>query len=185
MDDKEIIEMFFARDEEAIKQTSYKYESKLMALATNILGSMEDGKECVNDAYLKAWNAIPPTRPTYFYAFLATITRHLAIDRIEKNNAIKRHAEIVELTKEMEECIADNRMTMHLEEENALPKAVSSYLKSIKLKKRIIFIRRYWYSDSIDAISRRMGMSEASVKVSLHRTRKELKDYLIKEGFIR
>jgi len=186
MDDKKIIDLFFARDEDAIRETGNKYGAKLNALAKNILESAEDGQECVNDAYMKAWDAIPPAKPEYLFAFLATITRRLAIDRIRCNNAKKRQAVIVELTNELSECIADESATWSEDYESRDASGIiSDYLKSIEPRKRIIFLRRYWYSDSVKEISSRMGMSESAVKTSLHRTRNELRDYLIKEGYLR
>ena len=100
MDDNQIINLFFQRNEDAINAVDEKYGSKLNALAANILQSREDGLECVNDTYMKAWNSIPPARPEYLFAFLATSARNIAIDMIRKNNAGKRQAKVVELTKE-------------------------------------------------------------------------------------
>ena len=146
MDDNQIINLFFQRNEDAINAVDEKYGSKLNALAANILQSREDGLECVNDTYMKAWNSIPPARPEYLFAFLATSARNIAIDMIRKNNAGKRQAKVVELTKELEECIGDGGLQTHLD------------------------------------ISERMQMSESAVKVTLHRTRKELRKYLESEG---
>lgn len=110
MDDKQIINLFFQRDEDAINAVDEKYGSKLNALAANMLQSREDGLECVNDTYMKAWNSIPPARPEYLFAFLAASARNIAIDMIRKNNAGKRQAKVVELTKELEECIGDQNV---------------------------------------------------------------------------
>ena len=114
MDDKQIINLFFQRDEDAINAVDEKYGSKLNALAANMLQSREDGLECVNDTYMKAWNSIPPARPEYLFAFLAASARNIAIDMIRKNNAGKRQAKVVELTKELEECIGDGGLQTHL-----------------------------------------------------------------------
>ena len=180
MDDKQIIDLFFQRDEDAIKAVDDKYGAKLNALAANILQSREDGLECVNDAYMRAWSCIPPARPEYLFAFLAVSVRNIAIDIIRKNNAGKRQAKVVELTKELEECIGDGGLQSHLDKED-ISGILSHFLESIDKSKRIIFLRRYWYSDSIKDISERMQMSESAVKVSLHRTRKELRKYLESE----
>ena len=118
MDDKQIINLFFQRDEDAINAVDEKYGSKLNALAANILQSREDGLECVNDTYMKAWNSIPPARPEYLFAFLAASARNIAIDMIRKNNAGKRQAKVVELTKELEECIGDGGLQTHLDKED-------------------------------------------------------------------
>ena len=105
MNDEQIIQLFFTRNEDAIRQTDGRYGAKLIRLSENIVGSREDAQECVNDTYLKAWNTIPPTKPIHFFAYLAKICRHLAFDRLDWNNAAKRKAEVVALTQEMEECI--------------------------------------------------------------------------------
>lgn len=181
MDDKQIINLFFQRDEDAINAVDEKYGSKLNALAANILQSREDGLECVNDTYMKAWNSIPPARPEYLFAFLAASARNIAIDMIRKNNAGKRQAKVVELTKELEECIGDGGLQTHLDKED-IGEMLSHFLETVDKNKRIIFLRRYWYSDSIKDISERMQMSESAVKVTLHRTRKELRRYLESEG---
>lgn len=183
MDDKQIIDLFFQRDETAIREISEKYGTKLRLLAGNILESEEDGLECVNDVYMKAWSSIPPARPQYLYAFLAAAARNTAIDMIRKSSAGKRQARVVELTKELEECIADDREQITADKEQInLSEVISDYLKSVDLNKRVMFLRRYWYSDSIKVISERMDMSESAVKVSLHRMRKGLKKYMESEG---
>lgn len=181
MDDNQIINLFFQRDEDAIKAVDEKYGSKLNALAANILQSREDGMECVNDTYMKAWNTIPPARPEYLFAFLATTVRNIAIDMIRKNNADKRQGKVTELTKELEECIGDGGLQSNLDKED-IGALLSDFLEFIDENKRIIFLRRYWYSDSIKDISKRMQMSESAIKVTLHRTRKELRKYLESEG---
>lgn len=181
MDDNQIINLFFQRDEDAIKVVDEKYGSKLNALAANILQSREDGLECVNDTYMKAWNAIPLARPEYLFAFLATTVRNIAIDMIRKNNADKRQGKVTELTKELEECIGDGGLQSNLDKED-IGALLSDFLEFIDENKRIIFLRRYWYSDSIKDISKRMQMSESAIKVTLHRTRKELRKYLESEG---
>ena len=118
MDDKQIINLFFQRDEDAINAVDEKYGSKLNALAANMLQSREDGLECVNDTYMKAWNSIPPARPEYLFAFLAASARNIAIDMIRKNNAGKRQAKVVELTKELEECIGNGGLQSNLDKED-------------------------------------------------------------------
>lgn len=181
MDDNQIINLFFQRDEDAVRAIDEKYGSKLNALVANILQSREDGLECVNDTYMKAWNSIPPARPEYLFAFLAATARNIAIDLIRKNNAGKRQAKVVELTKELEECIGDGGLQSNLDKED-IGALLSDFLEFIDENKRIIFLRRYWYSDSIKDISKRMQMSESAIKVTLHRTRKELRKYLESEG---
>ena len=138
MDDKQIINLFFRRDEDAIKVVDEKYGSKLNALAANILQSREDGLECVNDTYMKAWNSIPPARPEYLFAFLAVSARNIAIDMIRKNNAGKRQAKVVELTKELEECIGDGGLQTHLDKED-IGEMLSHFLKQLIKIKELYF----------------------------------------------
>lgn len=118
MDDNQIINLFFQRDEDAVRVIDEKYGGKLNTLAANILQSREDGLECVNDTYMKAWNSIPPARPEYLFAFLAATARNIAIDLIRKNNAGKRQAKVVELTKELEECIGNGGLQSNLDKED-------------------------------------------------------------------
>ena len=139
MDDKQIIDLFFQRDEDAINAVDQKYGSKLNALAANMLQSREDGLECVNDTYMKAWNSIPPARPEYLFAFLAASARNIAIDMIRKNNAGKRQAKVVELTKELEECIGDGGLQTHLDKED-IGEMLSYFLETVDKNKRIISV---------------------------------------------
>lgn len=138
MDDKQIINLFFQRDEDAINAVDEKYGSKLNALAANILQSREDGLECVNDTYMKAWNSIPPARPEYLFAFLAASARNIAIDMIRKNNAGKRQAKVVELTKELEECIGDGGLQTHLDKED-IGEMLSHFLETVDKIKELYF----------------------------------------------
>lgn len=118
MDDNQIINLFFQRDEDAVRVIDEKYGGKLNTLAANILQSREDGLECVNDTYMKAWNSIPPARPEYLFAFLAATARNIAIDLIRKNNADKRQGKVTELTKELEECIGNGGLQSNLDKED-------------------------------------------------------------------
>lgn len=181
MNDNDLIEMYFQRNERAVAITSDIYGGRLNCLAQNMLLSKEDASECVNDTYMKVWNAIPPERPQNFLAFIARICRNTCLNRIDYLNAGKRKAQIVELTRELENCIAspdDNDSG-----DSAIANVISEYLHSISQSRRVIFVRRYWYSDSISDISARMNMKESAVKVTLHRTRKELKAFLEKRGY--
>lgn len=179
LNDDEIIELFFARNEEAISQTHGKYGPRLMSLAGNILKNQEDAQECVNDTYFKAWDTIPPARPIHFYAYLARICRNLSFGRLDWNNAAKRNGEVVALTQEMEECIpgtwqdTDSRELVH---------TISTFLRAQKAENRLIFVRRYWYADTTAQIAQRYGISESAVLMRLHRTREKLAAYLKKEG---
>lgn len=161
MDDITIIDLYFARDEAAIRHTAEKYGGRLRALSHGIVQDMQTAEECENDTYLQAWNAIPPHDPKeYLYAFLARITRHISLNRCRDRRRLKRSAYICELSAELEQCIPA------LDEE-----------------KRNLFLRRYWYLDSISDLARRFAMSESKVKTTLFRCRAQLRAHLEKEGY--
>ena len=183
MEDYEIICLFWERDETAIKHTEAKYGGKLRHLAMKILNSREDTAECVNDTLLKTWNTIPPQKPTYFFAYIAKICRNISFGRLDWKNAQKRNAEIVELTTEMQACIPDPLSSVDRRiESGEIGQLLNTFLSGLTQEKRLIFMRRYWYTDSIHSISQRYGISESKVKTTLFRTRNELEKFLRKEG---
>ncbi|MCL1843126.1 MAG: RNA polymerase sigma factor [Defluviitaleaceae bacterium] len=179
MDDNAIINLFFSRDESAIAETQQKYAGYLFTVASNILPSIQDAEECVNDAYFKAWEAIPPKRPAFLRSFLARITRNRALDKYRGNNAQKRAGSQVDtLLSELAEVVPSNA-DVHAEYENNLIAAdINAFLQSLSKEARFIFMRRYWYADSISAIAEGFGISESKVKSSLHRARQKLKKRL-------
>ena len=181
MEDAKIVELFWARNEDAIKETDAVYGRRLNALARNILQSREDAEESVNDTYMETWKAIPPQRPRYFFAFLASICRHLSLTRLDWNMAAKRKAEVVSLTEEMEQCIPDASHERMLRGKE-LGRILDAFLESLPRESRIIFLRRYWYVDSISVIADRFGMKENTVKSILFRTREKLRKFLGEEG---
>ncbi|MGN0527380.1 MAG: RNA polymerase sigma factor [Acutalibacteraceae bacterium] len=184
MEDGKIVDLYLERNESAIKETAEKYGSKLKKLSNSIVKDLETAKECENDTYLKAWNSIPPNEPkTYFYEYLARITRNLSLNFCRSKNALKRSAYICELSKEMEECLPSVDDTQCKIDDKALSDILNSFLKSLKEEKRNIFIKRYWYLNSVSEISKNMNISESKIKTTLCRTREELKSYLIKEGY--
>lgn len=180
MEDAQIIALFFARNEDAIAETDAAYGRKLNTLARNILFSREDAEESVNDTYMKAWKAIPPHRPQHFFAFLAAICRHLSLDRLDWNGAAKRKAEVVALTEEMENCIPDESHDRRLEGKE-LGRILDAFLETLPEDSRKVFMRRYWYADTIGEIAREYNMTESKVKMQLSRTRDKLRAYLKKE----
>ncbi len=179
MNDSGIIKLFFERDDDAVKYTSESYGLLMQRMAERILGSKEDAQECVNDTLMKVWNTIPPNRPNHLPAYLMTLCRNTALNMIVWKKAQKRNAEVISLTKELENCIPDNALT---DEDYNLSELLNAFLVSISKEKRTMFVRRYWYSDSIEDIAKQFGCSQNKVKVTLHRIRKELKDFLKKEG---
>lgn len=182
MEDERIIELYFQRDEEAIRQTEAAHGQKLFHLANGILYSWEDAQECVSDTYLKAWESIPPTRPVHFYAYLAKICRFLCFGKLDWKNAAKRKAEIVELTAEMELCIPDLSRERQLEAQE-LGQLLNDFLGTLNEESRNIFLRRYWYADSVAEIAQRYRIGESKVKTRLFRTRNQLRSFLEKEGY--
>ena len=181
MEDQQIIQFFWDRNEQAIQETESKYGRKLYNVAYRILETYEDSQECVNDTYLAAWNAIPPQRPEYLFAFLAKICRNLCFGRLDWMNAAKRKAEVITLTREMELCIPD-RQQDRLIEGKELGEVLNRFLGTISRENRMIFLRRYWFADSVGEIAERYGMTQSKVKTSLHRTRIKLSAFLAKEG---
>lgn len=184
MDDSKIVSLFEERDETAILYTSQKYGSRLRNLAYRIVNDHEIACECENDTYLEAWNRIPPHNPTeYLYAFLSRITRNIAIDRCRKGNRKKRKAHIVELSSELESCIPAPDDTESRIDGVILGEVISSYLHTLPETQRNIFIRRYWYCDSILEISIRFAISQNKAKSILYRCRYGLREYLMEEGY--
>lgn len=182
MEDEQIIDLYFQRSEEAIRQTEAAHGHKLYTLAYRILLNREDAEESVSDTYLKAWESIPPTRPTYFYAYLAKICRFLCFGRLDWKNAAKRKAEIVELTTEMELCIPDLSREQQLEAQE-LGRLLNEFLGTLNEESRNIFMRRYWFADSVAEIAQRYRIGESKVKTRLFRARNQLRSFLEKEGY--
>ena len=176
MEDEKIIALYWERNENAVRETNAKYGRYCYTVAYNILHSHEDSEECVNDTWNSAWNIIPPEKPTRLQSFLARITRNIAIDRYRYENAQKRSAEIEIAIDEYWECIPNQDAA--IEDEVVLEKAINGFLASLDTKARIIFMRRYWFSDSYSDISKQVGLSEKNVSVRLTRIRKELRKYL-------
>ena len=181
MDDSKIIELFFARNEDAIKHTDDTYGRRLFHLADNIVRNDQDAEESVNDTYMKAWDTIPPQRPEHFFAYIAKICRNFALKRIDWQKAKKRNAEVVTLTQEMENCIPDTYRDMEADE-CELGRILDAFLRTLTPENQMVFLRRYWYVDTIAEIAVRYGISESAVQMRLNRTRSKLAMYLAKEG---
>ena len=181
MDDLSIIELYFARDEQAIKETDAKYGRLCHSIAYNILNNNEDSEECVNDTYIGVWNTIPPTRPNNFMAFICRITRNLSLKRIEAVARQKRSQATIVSLDELSEVLPDERIAVGTTDED-IGKAISDFLRNEKEDVRNVFIRKYYFFDSVGDIAKRYDFTEDKVKSMLYHTRKKLKDYLIKEG---
>ena len=181
MEDTKIIELYWMRNEDAIAETEAAYGRRLRRLANRILGNSEDAEESVSDTYMKTWETIPPKRPTYFYAFIASICRHLSLHKVDWNQAAKRNAEVVTLTQEMELCIPDTSRDRE-QEAREIGKVLNAFLEGLPQQTRMIFLRRYWHVDTIAEIAQRYGITESKVKMQLSRTRAKLCTYLEQEG---
>lgn len=179
MEDHDIIALYFARDERAIRETADKYGSYCASIAMNILTSREDTEECLNDTWLRAWGAIPPTRPNVLRVFLGKITRNLALDQYKARTAEKRlGGEFAMSLDELDECIGTEDTRDHV----ALGEIISRFLREQTREARGVFVCRYYYCDSVGDIAKRFGISEGKVKSVLHRMRLRLKRYLEGEG---
>ena len=184
MDDKNIVDLYFSRDEEAITQTDKKYGRYCYCIAYNILTNKEDAEESVSDTYMTAWRAIPPRRPSALSAFLGKITRHISIDRWRERVATKRGGGEVPLAlEELKDCISGMQdVEMEYERKEVL-KTYVKFLEALPTTERRVFLCRYWYVESIETIADKFGFSQSKVKTMLHRTRVNLRKQFAKEGF--
>ncbi len=184
MDDKTIVDLYFLRNEDAIGLTEEKYGPYCYSIAYNILSNREDAQESVSDTYLAAWNAIPPRRPSVLSAFLGKLTRHISIDRWRQRTAAKRGGgEVAVALEELSECIA-GLQNIELEyERKELMKAYTRFLKELPETERRVFLGRYWYMESIEAIATKFGFSQSKVKMLLQRTRIKLRLRFEEEGY--
>ncbi|MBQ8834088.1 MAG: sigma-70 family RNA polymerase sigma factor [Oscillospiraceae bacterium] len=184
MEDSEIIALYWERNEEAITETSAKYEAYLSKVASNILDDPEDSRECVSDTYWKAWNSIPPHRPGNLSAFLAKITRELSIDVFRRQNSGKRQGSQYALSlSELGDSFGSGVTPEEQLESRELTQAINRFLRTLPKDTRNLFLGRYFFFDSLKDAAAYCGMTEAGAKSLLHRTRKRLKAYLEKEGF--
>ena len=186
MDDNKIIDLFWKRDEAAITETTLVYGRYCWKIAYNILGQEEDVQECLNDTWLGAWNSIPPARPSCLSAFLGKITRNLAISRYRAGHAVKRTGD--RLSESLDELgdLAGSSFN-NVEEavdRSALEDAINDYLDSVSEKQRRLFVRRYFYMDSVSEIADLYGLGQSDVKVTLLRMRRALQKKLEKEGLL-
>lgn len=181
MEDSCIVELYFERSETAIQETDRKYRAFLQQVAYNILRDLEDTEEIVNDTYMGAWNAIPPTRPNNFKHFLSRITRNLSFDRLDYLNAGKRRALFVE----MDECIPDRKSDMEkIWEAREIGRVLNSFLETLDPKSCAVFLGRYYYSYSIEELAEQYALSGRQVKYLLSKARRQLRERFEREGVI-
>lgn len=182
MEDEKIIELYWDRKEEAIQETASKYGRLCFFIARNILASSEDSEECVNDTYLGVWNAIPSQRPDRFSVFVSRIARNLALKKFAYLHAAKRNPDAVCSFEELEDCVSGREDIENELENRRIERAVNAFLWQQEEEKRNLFIRRYWYFESIEHMSRRTGYSQSKIKSLLFHMRKKLREHLECEG---
>lgn len=182
MEDTQIIDLYWARDQRAIGETAEKYGGFLHGIAWNILRSHGDAEECVNDTYLRTWNAIPPARPAAFRVWLSRVTRNLSLDRWKQARTQKRGGDDIELLLgELDACVPAPHGTEKVLEDQEIAGLISEFLRELPKESRDIFLRRYWYGDSVADIALRLRCGQSKVKSTLFRTRKALRTYLERE----
>ena len=181
MTDSQIIALCWDRKEDAIRETDRAYGRRFHVLSDRILLNQQDAQESVSDTYLNTWETIPPQRPAYFFAYLAKLCRNFSLARLQWRSAAKRSAQVVELTREMDECIPDHSLERKLEGEE-LGQLLNTFMDGLSRENRLIFLRRYWYADPVREIAERYQISESKVKTQLHRTRKKLQQFLEGKG---
>ena len=184
MEDEKIIELFFDRSEQAIKEVDSKYGRTCHNISFNILHNELDAEECVNDAYMGAWNAIPPARPNPLLTFLCKIVRNISLKRYELNTAIKRNSTYDIAMDELESCLASPDTVEHEIDGKELTHIIENFLDTLSAENRVIFMRRYWFSDTYSDIAQRVGLTEKNVSVRLTRTRKQMREYLLERGVL-
>lgn len=180
MDDRSIIELYFARDEQAIKETEAKYGKLCRSIAQNILGSAQDAEECVNDTYAGLWNAIPPARPDHLSAFISRVVRNLSLKRLAMLTRQKHDRALTVSFAELEEVLPD--ACYRGRQEGEITACINAFLHTQSAQVRNVFIRKYFFFDSTKEIAKRYGFSQSKVKSMLYHTRQRLKEYLKKEG---
>lgn len=183
MDDEEIINLFFNRSEQAIMELSIKYGNICRKISQNILNNFSDAEECVSDAYLGVWDSIPPKKPNSLLTYICRIVRNLSIKKYHSNTAKKRNSYYDVALEELEDCIADSATVEDHYTVRELTKSINHFLRTLKKEDRVMFVRRYWFSDSLPEISELFQISNHNVSVRLFRIRKNLHKYLEKEGF--
>ena len=180
--DSRIIGLFFARSEEAIPALDKKYGVACHRTANNILGNSQDAEECVNDAYLGVWNSIPPHDPDPLSAFVLRIVRNISIRRLQYNRAEKRAGNYQECYEELRECIADTNTPESVYHAKELTHYIEEFLDSLSRTNRLLFVRRYWYMDSVKGLASATGLNEGAVRTRLSRMRQQLKEHLEEKG---
>lgn len=185
MDDERIIDLFFARSEQAIHELDARYGALCRRLSFHIVNDRQDAEECVNDAYLGAWNAIPPVKPDPLLTYICKIVRNISLNLYHRKEAAKRSSHYTIAMEEIEACIAATNAVEAEIEAVELAHIIERFLDTLTVENRVLFMRRYWFSDSCRDIAGFMGLTEKNVSVRLTRIREKLRQYLIeREVFI-
>ena len=185
IDDEKIIDLFFERSEQGIRELDNKYGAVCHNLSYNIVNNRQDAEECVNDAYLGAWNAIPPVRPNPLLSYIVKIVRNISLKIYWRKEAAKRSGHYTIALEEIEGYIADQKTVEDEIEARELARIIGEFLDTLTLENRVIFMRRYWFSDSCKDIAEFVGLSEKNISVRLTRIREKMKQYLIeREVFV-
>lgn len=179
VEDEKIIELFFKRSEQAIRELDNKYGKVCHRLSHNIVNNRQDAEECVNDAYLGAWNAIPPEKPNPLLTYICKIVRNISLKIYYRKEAAKRSSTYTVAMEEIEACIADPNTVETEVEARELARIIESFLDTLTVENRVIFMRRYWFSDSCKEIAEFVGLTEKNISVRLSRIRQKMKEYLI------
>lgn len=184
MEDTQIVALYFSRSESAIEESSKKYGAALLRIAYNILSSHEDSEECVEDTYMRAWNSVPPQKPRSLGAYLGRIVRNLSINRWHENHAQKRFAGVEVLLSELSDCIPASQSVEEELTAEELSQRISEWLTMLPVDERVMFLRRYWYGDSLEMLARECGSTQNKLAGRLYRLRIKLKEALEREGVI-
>ena len=184
MEDLEIVEMFLARDEMAIAQTKNKYSSLLRHIAMGILSDDRDAEEVLSDTYMAIWDTIPPKKPENLGAYSCRIAKNLSLKKYEYNQAAKRHCEYEAVLDELADLIPSGQNVEKKIESNELKHAINRFIKTLPRKKQTMFLRRYWFSDSVKEIAADMGLTEKNASMRLRRIREKMKDSLSEGGYL-
>lgn len=182
LDDEKIIDLYWERSENAISETDKKYRSRCLAVANNILHNMSDSEECLNDTYMTAWNTMPPERPSFLAAFLCRIIKNLSLKKYSYLHREKRNADSAVSIDELSECVSDDECTEESYDVKELTKALNEFLMAQTPERRVIFVRRYWFYDSLSQIAEQCGITENKASVTISRMRQQLRKYLEERG---
>ncbi len=183
MEDSRIIDLYWARNEQAIAETDTKYGRYCQSIAFRLLAVSEDADECVNDTWLAAWNCMPPQRPDVLRSWLGRIVRNLAVTRWRHNHAARRYSGLEELLDELSECVPSPVNVEKELEDRELAAFLDQWVKALPKENRVLFVRRYWYGETVQDLAAELGVSQGSLAQRFFRMRNALRQALEKEGY--